>query len=312
VTVPALIDADRAARLVSWRDAVGAIRDALEGGLDPATQPPRTFVPAAAGELILMPAAHGDHVGVKVLSVAPGNPDRGAPRIQATYTLMDAETLTPCAVIDGAALTTLRTPALSAAVADRLAAPDAARLVVFGAGPQAEGHVHAMRAVRRVRDVVVVARRAERARALAQRLAASGIAARAGDEGAVAQADIVATCTSAREPLFDGGLVRDGACVVAVGSHDPGARELDDRLLARAAVVVEDRATALREAGDVVRAVDAGALDPGALVEARTLFAAGGGSVDASAGPTVFKSVGQGWQDLVVAAAVYRAHLATR
>ncbi|WP_460817067.1 ornithine cyclodeaminase family protein [Microbacterium petrolearium] len=229
MTAPALIDAAGVLRLIGWRGAVSAVRDALGGGLDPAAQPPRTFVPTAAGKLILMPAAHGDAVGVKVLSVAPGNAARGAPRIQATYTLMDAATLTPRAVIDGAALTTLRTPALSAAVADRLAPPDAGRLVVFGAGPQAEGHVHAMRAVRDLRDVVVVARRAAAAEALRARLAAAGVAARISDADAVAGADIVATCTSARDPLFDGGLVRDGACVVAVGSHDPAARELDDR-----------------------------------------------------------------------------------
>lgn len=309
VTAPALIDAAGVLRLVGWRGAVSAVRDALGGGLDPAAQPPRTFVPTAAGELILMPAAHGDAVGVKVLSVAPENAARGAPRIQATYTLMDAATLTPRAVIDGAALTTLRTPALSAAVADRLAPPDAGRLVVFGAGPQAEGHVHAMRAVRDLRDVVVVARRAAAAEALRARLAAAGVAARISDADAVAGADIVATCTSARDPLFDGRLVRDGACVVAVGSHDPAARELDDSLLRRASVVVvEDPDTALREAGDVIRGVRAGAVSAGALVGLKELFA--GGPAPRGAGPTVFKSVGQGWQDLVVADAVYRAHAA--
>jgi ornithine cyclodeaminase len=310
VTGPVLIDAARVARLLSWPAAVAAIGDALASGLDPAAQPARTFVPTAAGELILMPAAHGDDVGVKVLSVAPANPVGGAPRIQATYTLMDAATLTPRAVIDGAALTALRTPALSAVVADRLAPARAARLVVFGAGPQAEGHVHALCAVREIRDVVVVSRRTEPALALVERLAEVGIRARAGGREALATADLVATCTTASEPLFDGQRVPDGACVVAVGSHHREARELDDRLLARAAaVVVEDRGTALSEAGDVVHAVRAGVLRAEALVEARTLFLPGA-LVSRGPGPVVFKSVGQGWQDLVIAAAVYRAHIA--
>jgi ornithine cyclodeaminase len=290
---------------VPWRDAIDAIRQALVDGLDPGSQPARTAVPMAAGELLLMPAEFGAAAGVKVLSVAPGNDALGLPRIQATYTLMDSRTLAPIAVLDGAALTTLRTPALSAVAVDALAAADARRLVVLGAGPQAEGHVHAMLAIRPVDDVRIVSRSAGGADALVGRLARQGLRAVVGTPADVADADLVVAATSAAAPVIDGGLVRDGAVVVAVGSHHPGRRELPAALLGRSLVVVEDVATALREAGDVVMALEEGALDVEALLPIAELVR--GPRRERGAAPAVFKSVGQGWQDLVVAGAALAA-----
>jgi len=300
-----MLDAARVLALVSWRDAIDALRRALLDGLDPAVQPARTAVPTANGELLLMPAEFGDAAGVKVLSVAPGNDALGLPRIQATYTLMDARTLAPIAVLDGAALTTLRTPALSAVAVDALAAPDASRLVVLGAGPQAEGHVHAMRAVRPITDVRIVSRSAASAAALVERLDADGVAASAASVDAVAAADLIVAATSSSTVLFDGVGVRDGAVVVAVGSHHPDRRELDPALLRRSLVVVEDVATALREAGDVAMAIDEGALSADDLVPLGDLVRAG--RRDGGRATSVFKSVGQGWQDLVVARAALAA-----
>jgi ornithine cyclodeaminase len=126
-----------------------------------------------------------------------------------------------------------------------------------------------------------------------------------GAPGDVADADLVVCATTARTPLFDGSLVRDTACVVAVGSHEPDARELDAGLLGRGTVVVEDRATALREAGDVVLAIAEGRLDDGALVGLAEVVAGAEGPSSA-ARPRIFKSVGMSWQDLVVAGEVHR------
>ena len=116
---------------------------------------------------------------------------------------------------------------------------------------------------------------------------------------------MVVCATTARHPLFDGTLVADDACVVAVGSHEPDARELDAGLMARAQVVVEDRAVALREAGDVIMAVDETLLDPFSLVPLRDILR-GELAVDRER-PRVFKSSGMSWEDLVVAAAVFGA-----
>ncbi|MGI5272169.1 ornithine cyclodeaminase family protein [Nonomuraea sp. CA-218870] len=304
------LDAADVARLVPVARAVQLLEDALRAGLDPERTPRRPVVELPAGQLLLMPAAAGRYAGVKAATVAPGNPARGLPRVQGTYLLYDGETLAPLAVMDGIALTSLRTPAVSALAVRHLAAPDAGDLVVFGTGPQAWGHVLALREVRPLRRVAVAGRDPDRTAAFAARCAALGLepTALAGPSEqarAVAGADLIVCCTTAREPLFDGGLVRDGATVVAIGSHEPDARELDGGLVARATVVVEARSAALAEAGDVVIPVSHGTITTRHL--AGNLADLIAGRVTAAAGPRVFKGTGMAWQDLVVAAAAYEA-----
>jgi ornithine cyclodeaminase len=105
--------------------AVQAITNALRGGFDPATDPARVSVDLTKGQFLLMPAQTSAAVGVKVVTVAPDNPKRGLPRIQAAYLLFDQDTLALRVILDGSALTTLRTAAVSvAAILDRL--PDRA------------------------------------------------------------------------------------------------------------------------------------------------------------------------------------------
>jgi ornithine cyclodeaminase/alanine dehydrogenase-like protein (mu-crystallin family) len=143
------IDAAAVRAALRPAEAVGAIRRAILGGLDPSADIPRSSVPVRHGEYLLMPSDAGRSTGVKVLTVAPGNPASGLPRIQGLYLLADAETLTPRAVLDGAALTTVRTPAVSfAPFVDALrASPGPLDVVVFGAGPQAIAHLHTLRAL---------------------------------------------------------------------------------------------------------------------------------------------------------------------
>ncbi|MBE1584862.1 ornithine cyclodeaminase family protein [Nonomuraea angiospora] len=303
------LDAATMERLVPMGSAVRILRDALRAGLDPEATPQRPIVDLPAGQLLLMPAAAGRYAGVKAVTIAPGNPDRELPRIQGTYLLFDGDTLTPLAALDGIALTSLRTPAVSALAVGHLADGDARRLVVFGSGPQAWGHVLALREVRPIEDVTVVGRDQGRAEALAGRCRALGLTARAlprsGSAEALAGADVIVCCTTAREPLFPGKLARDGVTVVAVGSHEPGARELDGDLVARATVVVEARAAALEEAGDLLIPIREGTITAGHL--AGNLADLVAGRVVAGTGPRVFKSTGMAWEDLVVAAAAYEA-----
>ncbi len=293
------LDAD-AVRSLGPAAAVAAITAALQGGLDPATDPPRVPVGLARGQFLLMASETGGSAGVKVATVAPGNPARGLPRVQAAYLLFDGDTLALRAVIDGTALTTLRTPAVSvAAVLPRL--PDRAlRVAAVGAGPQAVGHAATLAAVRPIDDVTHLVRDPSRTPLDAVALGTP----RAGE--LLRAADVVVCATSARSPVFDSALLRDDAVVVAVGSHEPDARELDAALLGRATVVVEDVATALREAGDVVLAVAEGVLTPADLVPVRDVVT---GSVTLPTGrPLVVKTVGMSWQDLVVATAVAGRH----
>jgi ornithine cyclodeaminase len=289
---PAYYDAAAIARRLPHAAAVDALEAALRGGLDPEADPPRSSVAAAAGELLIMPSAAGGGLGVKLVTVG------GEPRVQGVYVLFDGATLAPVALLDGAGLTDVRTSAVSALAVRHLAAREPRRVVVFGTGPQARAHVHALRAVAPVEHVALVGRDRTRVAALARELGAVP----AGPE-AVAGADVVCCCTTAREPLFDGDAVTDEATVVAIGSHEPEAREVDERLAARATVVVESRASALREAGDVIQAIAAGALAEDELVGLAELVR--GEASPAPGRPRLFKSTGMAWEDLVLAAAAH-------
>ncbi|MEU9836055.1 ornithine cyclodeaminase family protein [Streptosporangium sp. NPDC048047] len=342
MSAPPYLDGPALRELVPMAAAVRVLEEALLAGLDPEDGPRRPVVEVPAGQLLLMPAAWGRYAGIKVAGVAPGNPARGLPRICGTYLLMDGETLVPLALLDGAALTALRTPAVSALAVRHLAAGDAGHLTVFGTGPQAWGHVEALRTVRPLRRVTVVARDPVRAGEFAARCAAAGLradavpaAAYAAPSGAASgaygvpggavtgaepgaahvvadpgQGGLVACCTTSRTPLFDGRMIRDGVTVIAVGSHEPDAREIDDDLVARSTVVVEARRAALAEAGDLVIPLRNGTITSGHL--AGNLADLVTGAVSPGPGPRVFKSVGMAWEDLVVAGAAYEAWLRAR
>lgn len=303
------LDAEALDRLVPVPRAVQVLEDALGAGLDPEGTPQRPLVDLPGGQLLMMPAAAGRYAGVKAVTVAPGNPARGLPRIQGTYLLFDGDTLAPLAAMDGMALTSLRTPAVSALAVKHLAEHDACELLVFGAGPQAWGHILAMRAVRPLTGVTIAGRDPARAKAVAGRCRALGLPARLvegeGIADAVGRAGLIVCCTTAREPLFDGRLARDTATIVAVGSHEPEAREIDGELVARSTLVVEARSAALAEAGDVIVPLRHGTITSGHL--AGNLAELIAGRVVTGPRPRVFKSVGMAWEDLVVAAAAYEA-----
>jgi len=272
------IDADEVGRRLDAPRGADALEAALVGGLDPEADAPRGMVELDRGQLLVMPSGAASHPVVKLVTVG------GEPRIQGVCVIFDGATLAPAALVDGIAVTNVRTAAVSALAVRHLAVPEARRLLVFGRGPQAHAHVEALRAVRPLERVDMVGR----------------------DHGPldelVAAADIVCCCTTAREPLFDGGLVADHAVVVAIGSHEPVVRETDDALAARSTIVVESRASALREAGDVILAIEAGATSPGELVTLAELVR--GEEQPAPGRPRLFKSTGMAWEDAVIAASL--------
>ncbi|MFC8800187.1 ornithine cyclodeaminase family protein [Promicromonospora sp. NPDC057138] len=309
MSAPLVLDAAAVAAACPPADAVAAVRAALRGGLDPAADLPRQAVPLDAGQLLLMPSDGGGelaHVGVKLVTVAPANPDRGLPRVQGSYLLLDAATLGVVAMLDGTALTTLRTPAVSvAAVLERLltgATP--LRVAVFGSGPQAHSHVATLAGALAGRHTLAAVTQLVRDPGRSTPIDGAHLV-RLGtpeSDAALRAADVVVCATSAREPLFDAALIADTAIVIAVGSHEPDARELPAELFARGTVVVEDPGAALREAGDVVLAIADGALTAADLVPMRDVVT--GAVRPDPARPLVFKSTGMSWEDLVVAEAV--------
>jgi ornithine cyclodeaminase len=258
----------------------------------------RSVIPTAGGELLAMPAADENAVGIKLVGVGAENARYGLPRVQGLYVLFDAQHLSPLAVLDGDSLTTIRTAGQSAMIVRRLAARDARHLVVFGSGPQARAHVEAIGSVRPIESVRVVGRRPEPVDALCAHLRSDRLDVQPGTPGDVSAADIVVCATTSTTPVFDGAALGEQACVVAVGSHTPAARELDDVVFSRASLVlVEDHATALREAGDIIQALAAAAVRADEIMDFGDLAA---GKVRAAAGISVYKSVGMGYQDLAV------------
>lgn len=269
--------------------------------------------PAAGGTTLFMPA-HDPGLGytvLKMVSVYPGNPARGLPAINGMVILVDGATGQPVAVMDGAALTALRTGAASGAATRALAREDAAVLAVLGAGAQAPYQALAVCAVRPIRQVRIYNRTRARAEALARSLAGRlgvGVEVVVAESPAEAArgADVICTATSSTEPLLDAGHVAPGTHVNAVGSFRPAMRELGRDLVARARPVFVDQVQAAREeAGELIDALQAGVLGPGDLVElGQVLAGARPGRVDPEQ-ITLFKSCGLAAQDLYAAARVW-------
>jgi ornithine cyclodeaminase/alanine dehydrogenase-like protein (mu-crystallin family) len=296
------IGPDELARTLPMSAAVDALESAF-GSSRPET-PLRSHVDLGGGELLLMPSFGTEGAGVKLITINEANPGRGLPLIQGVYALFAPDSLTPQAVLDGAALTGIRTAAVSGLATRHLARPEAASLVIFGAGTQGRTHLEAMAAVRPISSVVVVSRGRERAEGLVRKAHGMGLQAEVGGPEAVGAADIVCTCTTSPEPVFDGTLVAAGAHVNAVGAFKPDDRELDEHLITRARVVVETKAAALEEAGDVIIPLRKGLIAEDSLVELSDVVSGRSprwGADDV----TVFKSVGVAFEDLVVARAAF-------
>lgn len=289
---------------------VSAAIDALEAGFraqDPSAGPLRSHVETPAGSMLLMPAFGDGGVGVKLVTLTPENPARHLPFIGAVYVLFDATTQMPEAIVDGAALTALRTAAVSGLATRYLANPDAGRLVIFGAGVQASSHLDAMLAVRRIEHVTVVSRTREPAQALVDAAREQGVGAEVGVADDVTEAELVCTCTTSDVPLFDGARLAAGVHVNAVGSYRPTSRELDTAAILRARVVVETREAAFAEAGELAIPIAEGAFGREHVVAELAEVIRGAGIRITPSDVTVFKSVGLAFEDLIVARAAVDA-----
>lgn len=296
-------------------DAVEGAYRAVVAGRD--HSPQRTHVPLPNGDLLLMPGVQEEVDGrtVKVVTVMPENAAAGLPTVQAVVLWLDAATGAPLAVLDGAMLTAMRTGAASGVATRLLARPDATSLAVIGAGAQAPWQVRAVLAARPIRSVRIHAPSAGRREALAAALAdelgpAVAVAATESAREAVRDADVVCCATTASQPVVDAEWIAPGAHVNGVGAFRLGMVELPPALFARATLVAVDELGAARaEAGDVVAAIEAGAIGEEQIVEIGRVAPDWVNARDPAA-VTVFKSVGLAVQD-VAAATVAMRHLGT-
>lgn len=302
------IDASAVHAALEWRVLVDALREGFRAG---GNTPLRASYPVtpAGDRLLLMPAWDASGLGVKIVTVFPRNPMRGLASVSALYLLLDASTGHPLALIDGEALTLRRTAAASALASLYLSRPDSRTLLAVGPGRLAPYLVAAHCAVRPIERVLVWGRDRVRAEAAVSVLRADGLAADpCADLGAaLAFADIVTCATTAREPVVRGALVRPGTHLDLVGAFTPEMRESDDELIARAAVFVDTFAGALREAGDLVHAIDGGAIArTDVRAELADLCTGRHAGRHSPSEITLFKSVGTALEDLCAARTVYR------
>jgi len=261
--------------------------------------------------LLVMPAWRaGQYIGIKLVTVFPGNVSRGLPSVSAGYLLMDGQSGTVLAMLDGGELTARRTAATSALAARYLARSDAESLLVVGTGRIARALLHCHVAVRpALKRVRVWGRTPAHAAEVIAGITTAGIdAAVAPDLGAaVATADIISSATLTAEPLIRGAWVRNGTHVDLVGGYTPDMREGDDELIRKARVFADTRDGALAEAGDLVIPVRRGLLDPAAVGDLYGLCRGTHGGRSTAEEITVFKSVGAALEDLAAAILVYES-----
>jgi len=327
-----IVDGEALAELLDDRALIEALRAMFAAGCEvPARHHHSIAQPGADATLLLMPAwesaaagadgkAADDHdgdspggvLGVKIVTVFPGNGAKGLPAVMGNYMLLDGTTGTPLALLDGQALTVRRTAAASALAADYLARSDARVLTMVGTGALAPHLIRAHATVRPIEEVWIWGRTHEKARALAEALNGAledlpkggKIIVQATDdlERAVRSADVISCATLSAEPLVAGDWLKPGQHLDLVGGFTPAMRETDDAAIARARVYVDTRAGAMSEAGDIVQPLRSGTLREeaiaGDLFELTREQAAGRGGPDEI---TLFKSVGTALEDLAAA-----------
>jgi len=309
-----IINAEETRRLLPMGDCIEvmdrAMRAASAGEVN---VPDRVIAPLADGTsyFILMPgSAAGSAVyGAKVVSLHPGNPNIGRPAVQGFVTLFDAQTGTPAALVDGAEITRIRTAAASALASRTLARPDARSHGILGAGVQAAGHIEAIACVRSIERVVVWARDSSKAQRFAdeqsQRHGAEITAVKNAE--AAAACDVVSAVTNSPQPVLRGSWLRPGAHLNLVGSHEAEHREADSEAVIRAAVYVDSRRGALREAGDLLIPMAEGRFSPSDIVgEIGEVLAGAAPGRQSEQQITLYKSLGVIAQDLFAAEHVLR------
>jgi ornithine cyclodeaminase/alanine dehydrogenase-like protein (mu-crystallin family) len=267
------------------------------------TQPVRSVISIdpPGGFLGLMPALTPDGLGLKAVTLYPSNAERGIPTHMATIFLVDPQTGTPLAIMDGRLITEMRTAAVSAAATRLLASPDAKVLAILGSGVQARSHVEALRLVRQFEEIRVWSPTLEHAKRFAQEI--HGTVTSSAEEAARG-ADVIVTVTSSTTPILKGEWLKPGCHVNAIGACRPDWRELDDEAIQKNVVFVDSREGALKESGDVILS---GAKIYAELGEA--LAAKVPAPVNAT---TIFKSLGMAVEDIAAAMLVYRSYLRLR
>ena len=287
-----------------------AMRAVSAGNADMPLRQYLTIPATDGGKFTAMPGYLGEprSFGIKLVAKYPRAPESALGSHTGAVVLFDADLGAPTAILDGSALTAIRTAAASALATRELARAESTVLAVFGTGLQAEHHVHAIRAVRDIDEVRIWGRNTAHAEALAARLPGN-TAAVASIEAAVIGADILCTTTSARTPFLEGGLLEPGQHLNLVGAAIIEASEVDVEVVRRSRMYTDYRASARAQAGELAAAAAIGlAFDETVIGELGEVLAGTVAGRQHDSDITTYKSLGVSAQDLAAAAvAVQRA-----
>ena len=290
---------------IATHDVVmSAARSAAEADADgTAVFAPRLDVDLPRGFFRVMPGAMGELMGVKVMTMVEGVGNR---YLLLLYHQSDGELL---AILDADEVTRLRTAGTTALAGMLLQPVPQTDLALIGSGFEATGHLRTFAELWPLERACVYSPSPERRAAFAERMTKElGIEVRAADTcgDACNAADTVLLATKNKEPVIDGNDLRTGAVVLSIGSTRPSLRELDRATMARtAALLVDDVHSVAVESGDIIDAVEHGALVPDQMLSI-------GMALRASEPPArqdgrdllTFKSVGTIVQDLALAHAL--------
>lgn len=296
--------------LISMPELIDAMEQALASfSAGCAKQPVRTVIQTPDGVFASMPAflAEPAAMGAKLVTVFEHNDRRGLPTHLATIALLDPGTGALLALMDGRFITEVRTAAVSAVAVRYLARERSRVLAIIGSGVQARSHLEALTLVRDLEDIRCWSRSAEKREQFAAASSRFPVRAVESAEAAVRGADVVVLVTSSATPVVEDCRIEPGACVVSVGACLPSQREMDSALVARARLIVDSRAAALKESGDIVQGIAEGrfaqdhiAAELGAVVADPSLGRTSQDQV------TIFKSLGLAVEDVMAAELVYR------
>jgi len=297
INEPLFLNEEQVRQHLRMADLIPAMEKALiDFSAGKVTQPVRSVIKVdpPGGFLGFMPALTLDGLGLKAVTFYPSNAERGIPTHMATIFLVDPETGTPLAIMDGRLITEMRTAAVSAAATKLLAPPDAKILAVLGSGVQARSHVEALRLVRQFEEVRVWSPTREHAEQFAKEIGARSVSA----EEAVCGADVIVTATNSKTPVLKGSGLKPGCHVNAVGACRPDWRELDDEATSNV-VFVDSREGAMKESGDIILS--------GAKIFAELGEVLAGKVPSRASETTIFKSLGMAVEDIAAAMLVYRS-----
>ena len=265
--------------------------------------PPRVAAFTPGGFLGAMPGYVGDVLEAKLVTVFPGNRDRGLPSHNALITLFDSDTGEPTAVMDGEYITAMRTAAASALATRTLAREEAGVLAIVGAGVQGASHLKMVPKVRNFTEIRIASRSRESGESLAQE---TGARTETESEAAVRGADVVCVCTHSTTPVIDRSWLGPGTHLTSVGANPQGG-ELDEPTVRDALVVVESR-VALQP--PPAGAFELQSLAPGDVVELGEILNGDHPGRTADDQLTLYKSMGHAMEDALAARLVYDAALA--